>query len=400
MRKVRITSDDFLCIGYAVYIIVEILSSTILVPDVMAFLQPVSKLIAVSLVAVSFGIRRNYSLLSIILCVLLAVVSALAVIKTSAYVGIFLLLIFCVGSVNVSSDKILRVFYIICFSIVFSVVLLALLGVIYDDTRGVMSAVRKRHYLGFLYTTFPPNYFFHAVLAYFSFRERKITLLNTSLVLLVNYFLYELTDTRAVYYEVILLLAVLWIIRFNPRILKPKGIRYLALVYFGLLVFLSFYLPINYSPHNAVMRELDDLLTSRLYLGNLAISRYGIPLFGRKVTWVTGRLGIERTKDLFFVDSSYLQLALTRGVFILAFFVIAFALYLVTLHKQRKYNCFIAVALLLLHSFSDPQLPQLNYNPFIMPAFYCFFKEAEWYMYHRKSGIARPAGRRVRIRRR
>lgn len=91
------------------------------------------------------------------------------------------------------------------------------------------------------------------------------------------------------------------------------------------------------TPANIFLFSLNRLLTTRLSLGRQAISTYGFTLFGSETAWVTGRYGIERTEAYFYVDSSYLNIALSFGLVTLLLVMIGFYFLEKKALEEQKY---------------------------------------------------------------
>ena len=111
--------------------------------------------------------------------------------------------------------------------------------------------------------------------------------------------------------------------------------------------------------------EIKHLLTGILYLGNLALNKNGISLFGQPQDWV---LNDKVTVDnpYFYVDSSFLTIAIYYGVILLS--IIVFGYYILGNHKYIKGNIVYTVifSVLVLHATFDPQFLEIVYNPMLL----------------------------------
>lgn len=182
----------------------------------------------------------------------------------------------------------------------------------------------------------------------------------------ISYILYILTKTRAVYFEMIMFVAAAWSVRFFEGFYKSKYFKTIISLSMPILCVISILFSYFYNSYNSLHRFLNSLMSDRLSLGHIAIQKYGLPFFGSSVTWVTGRLGIERTETYFYVDSSYVQIALVYGLIVLMFIVLSFSIMCYRAHKEEKYLLCIALLFLAIHSVTEPQLFELNYNPLIL----------------------------------
>lgn len=258
-----------------------------------------------------------------------------------------------------------RYIYIAGFTVAFIIILYAA-GIFYTRSIGRDQEDIVRLYLGFNYTTYTANYLFHIVIAYFFIKKKQINLLETVIIMSLNIIVFVLTDTQAVFFELMAIVAVLWILRIFPYFFKYRIFKVITTWTMPLLAVIIFILSFGYSSDNALLGKIDILLSGRLSLANKAIARYGLKPFGNKVEWQTGILGEDRFDEYFYVDSSYLNIALTFGVIILLFVVIGFMILGRSKHKEKKYIACIALIFLAIHSFTDPQLFEPRYNPMIL----------------------------------
>ena len=274
--------------------------------------------------------------------------------------AIFFLLTVC--AFRIQEERLLKTHLAAVFLITALTIILYVLGIYtyeYIGRSGTASGVR-RLYLGFNYTTTLPNHFFHATLIWFMMKSRKIRITETAVILAVNQLLFMLTDTKAVWAMMILFVALMWFIRVVPGICRTFLARGLSIWFMTGLALLMIFLSLNASSWPAV----DRILNERLTHASQAFNIYGIRLFGAPVEWVTGRYGIERlTHDYFFVDSSYSNVLVSFGVIMFIYLLTGFAFYGKSKWEEKNYSACIALLLLGIHSFTDPQLFNLRYNP-------------------------------------
>ena len=168
---------------------------------------------------------------------------------------------FFVAGYNIKSAKILQRYLTVAVGTVLFTLILYALGIYKYDVMN--SAGRVRRYLGFTYTTYLANYFFHFLLVYFVIRKRQITVLETAVILWMNWEIRQLTDTKAVYYEVILLLVLLWGYQLVPRIYQSWVFKIGTLSAMPSLAALIIYLSYVYTPANIFLFSLNRLLLYR-----------------------------------------------------------------------------------------------------------------------------------------
>lgn len=272
--------------------------------------------------------------------------------------------LFVLGGVNIHSDEPFRLYLYTVIAVVLMTLLLYAVGIYQYDV--FLQGGRVRLYLGFTFTTYLPNYFFHALLIYFIVKRKPIDILDTSVILFINWIIMQCTATRAVYYEVYLLLLLEWGLRVFPGLYKNILFSAGSILTMPIAAVVSIYVSSIYDPTNELLVLLDQKLTYRLQLGKTAISEYGFSPFGQITQWVTGRLGVERTTDYFYVDCAYVNIAITYGVIILILVVLGFMYLGWRANAERKYILSISLLMVAVHSITDPQLFQLQYDPFLI----------------------------------
>lgn len=227
---------------------------------------------------------------------------------------------------------------------------------------------KYRYSLGYTYTTFLPNYFFHAALAWVTIRSDRISVVEILFLLLANYAIYEFTDTKAVYYLINLLSLFIFVVKilaihsFNKGFLSyfiKIGVYYC----FPILCLLSIYLHSFYKPEIEWMSIINSILADRLNLGHKGFIDYGITLFGSDVQYISFDQ-VTEDKPYFFLDSSYQRILINFGVVPIVFLLLA-AKKLSDLVIVKN-NIYLAISLIFLfgHSFTDPQLLDPIFNPF------------------------------------
>lgn len=213
--------------------------------------------------------------------------------------------------------------------------------------------------LGFNYHSYLPNHFFHAVIAYFAYKKKDINLLETAIIFGINGVLYYFTKTSAAFLCVLACLLILWIF----KIASPKMKVAISNIFIYSTVFfcgISYVLTLLWSPENHLLNRLDQFIHHRLQLGNQGLHTIGISLFGKDY-WFNQTSGVYD-----FVDSSFLHIAIIYGIVVLVLLVIGFTILTKKAAIARRYSFCAAIFVLMLHSFVEPQLLDLSYDPFLL----------------------------------
>jgi hypothetical protein len=324
-------------------------------------------LLALAVLGISFLWKAK--LQSMELMILLAILLICAL--TAGYsgrikytLGFFLVVFF---GMKIAHEKICSTYVIASACGIVLVLILWRMGILGSDFNTRTGGATIRYYFGFTYTTILPNLFFFLVLGWFFVKRHKIGWISTVAVLGINYILYRYTDTKAVYLELILLMVMLWAAKLIDEKQRwiSRLIRFFTVWTMPVLTGLIFFLACGYSEQKPLFVLLNNRLSDRLRLSHMAIEQYGFHLWGTETHWATGRFGIERFTDYFYVDSSYLNIFLSYGFVMLLFIVIGFMLIGRQMADARQYSACAVLMILALHSFTDPQLFEIRYNPML-----------------------------------
>lgn len=355
-------------LAYIIYILMFTISNTYY-KDVI----PCDQLIKIArvwmyiILAIKILYDNSYSIKSIFAFFLMIVICMISLkSNTSFLVDIF---VFIYSVRNVPIRDVVKITLGVQIVMMIFTVSSCYLGVIkndmwYRDDGGI------RYGVGYTYCTFIANYYFHAVLMYIYLKdEKKFSLKEVFVFLIFNYIIYMLTDTRAVYYLISLVTILAYGIKFLKQPLKNGIASKLAFQYcFPIAAIASIFISITYNGGKTIYILIDKLFSGRLILGKVAYEKYGLSFWGQEVHWSTGRSGIERALyDAYnYVDSSYLNILINYGLFLLMLICIGFVFVgKDAIENNRKYICLVLL-FLAIHSMSDPQLVQFEYHPFLL----------------------------------
>jgi hypothetical protein len=153
------------------------------------------------------------------------------------------------------------------------------------------------------------------------------------------------------------------------KVYMNRYIEWLIALSIPIFATLSVGMSYLYSPNNKFMVFLDKILTGRLHFAKRGLNEYGITLLGEDIK-MTGLGGTNKTiTDYFFVDSSYVQIALKYGIV----FLVILCIYYVVFMKNRLENNDILLPIsivivgingIVAHHFINPA-----YNVFLLALF-------------------------------
>lgn len=308
--------------------------------------------------------------------------------------GTLFIIPFCYLLSGCKIDDILSKYSAATFCAVFFVILLSKIGIIDNHIfTNYATIIKVRHGLGFIWTTFGPNMFLSAVLAFVAYKREKISFVELLILFFVNIYFYMQTKTLAVFICVILCLFFIFMSKFTKicyLFFKRKIIEiifsHFAFITAIFTILFQIYYNMNVSD-SVILNTLNRVTSFRLGLGQEAFSRYKITLFGQMITWSQGT-----AKNYFYLDSSYLSVLFNNGVIMLGF--VCFLMNIVCTYgiKRQNYFLVIAVSIFLIHCITDPQLIDFRNNPFFMIVLQCFI-----YLRQGKNSVENRKGQRGKM---
>ena len=182
-----------------------------------------------------------------------------------------------------------------------------------------------------------------------------------------------MTDVIAMIVLLIAYISYIYRRQFERVKLVTVGLRYnfLALPVIAILII---WLTAVFSFNDRISRFLNDLLSTRLALGNNGLLAYGIKLFGQplipmngwggnRVNVFTDGLGVT---TYFFIDSSFLNMLISYGLLLTLVVIIGLTIFLFLRTKKNDYllpMIFLAIAIC---SAFDQHFLEVTYNIFFL----------------------------------
>ncbi len=321
---------------------------------------------------------KRYS--NTILMIIVSAIFLLTLLSAGKLRELIMVALFIVAAENINLERVFLIAAIFMIAYISFVIILDLVGAfseyeLYFENvdRMTEDGIVSRSFLGFDYPTKVPNCFMSIVLMLaYSLRNKRRNLLLVILALIINYVLYKVTNTRAIYYEVMLFIVVAYIIKFiketcNYNVDNNLLVKTMAIISWPIYLGVSLYLGIKYDSEVEWMKGLNRVLSRRLQLTNDAISEYGIHMFGHDFEWRTA--GYRGTDNYLFVDCSYWNIIIRYGIVMLVLIMVLYMILMIdSIWKKDAVFTWILV-IVGLHSCTDPQLLSIVYTPFVLTAF-------------------------------
>lgn len=250
-----------------------------------------------------------------------------------------------------------------CYLIEVAVIMLSLALLTFGGILNDMTMVRPGGTLRMSFGSVTPSDFaahvFHWLVAYFCYRNFKLSWIEYLVSLVATWGVFRFTGTRL---DLILMAVTLVLAVSYPKL--KKLINYLDGWSLGaiMLVYLGFNLAINYlfTPEWTWFRRVDELLSHRLTYGQLALQK-PLTLFGRYFR-ENGNGKFNPHQPYFFIDSSFVRLLAMQGILLFTCFVIMLIFLAWRFKAERTYSLLLGLGLVLLSAAIDHHLWELSYN--------------------------------------
>ena len=231
-------------------------------------------------------------------------------------------------------------------------------------------------------TDFASHYFW-IIAAYLWIRGRKISWGEIAALASLILLIYSLTASKTTLFCVFLLLFItvvmkLWYLLKDKKTsggeqAETKGIygiickiiefccKYSFLIFAAAAILLA----VLYSNSSTFFLDLNNKLHWRLSLGHRGLAEYGVHLLNSNIYVY----GMSSSIDGFynFLDSSYINLLITKGILVLAFYLISMTVIQIK-HKRYVYGAAL-LAVCALSCFEEHHLPEIPYNMFALLLF-------------------------------
>lgn len=239
------------------------------------------------------------------------------------------------------------------------------IGVIKDYVR--QDGSRIRHFLGFSWTTTGAILFVFILLQYIYLKKGKLSIWEDIIAFGISLYLYKMTNSRFAFLISIVTIIIFAIYRLNVNngrfIQKLKGVFIASPVVVAIFAIL---LHAFYNPQNTIYFQLNKLLSGRLALGQNAMSKYGISLFGKDIEWIGFNMEETLKGTYNYVDCSYVKILLDHGILFLSIVLLAYAYMLKKSIQKKQYYYTWILMIIMVFSITEPRLFDITFNPFIV----------------------------------
>lgn len=251
----------------------------------------------------------------------------------------------------------------------FSVILLALLGVIPAEYT-VRSNGRIRYSLGFEFATYPAILFYYLSCLYLCLKKDAAGWRDYIVILTLNSIMYVLTDTRTEILLVLLFIVAHFLIgKFQNSIIFGKVLFFAGCASMIMSCIVSLIFAVTYTPDNPMLKAANSALSGRLALSHRGLNEYGISPFGTEIEWNTlEEIKADTSQQKIFnvVDNGYMNVTYNYGYVLLSMMMLGYFLATKEINANKNSYLILAVVILAIHTFLTPQWSQIIYNIYLI----------------------------------
>ena len=312
---------------------------------------------------------KNYNKKNIIIVSVLIVFSFLECFFTPNGKTIIQYLIIVLGSYNIEFRRIIKYILITEIATISMIIILSIIGIIpnYEYIRTTTEIAR--YSLGFAYPSFSAIFVYSLTCIYLFYKDKETKIADYIILFVINIIIFIITNTKFELACSLIVISFSIIYKFCSNKMFDKVMIYIAKYSIFFLAIISIIISYTYSKNNNNYVYINKLLSNRLYLMNQGVKEYGIPTFGKDIDWIDQneiKNGDKKGEKENVVDNGYINIILNYGwIFLL---ILGIGFYILVELEERKNNKFTKYILIVLfiHTFINPQLMQIVYNPFLI----------------------------------
>lgn len=359
--KITLNKETIFLIGFSFYLIQAFLKTTMFREVIPSFLFSFIKLVGISLVVFKIGVEK-YTVKKILILFITFIIFFLSFWK-STYSILLEYAIFVIGAKGISFKKIANLYFKINFVLLMITIISSQIGIIEDLVYYRKDKDKYRHSFGAVYPTDFAAHVFFLSLAYVYKKDKKITWYQIVCILTSALLIYQFCDARLDAICIVLVAFISLCNKWNVIYFKNFFVKYGLIFSFLICGALSLFLTINYDNSNEFYIKTNELLSSRLRIGNMMYHEYGIKMFGQLVEdhGFGGSLTFEY-EVYNYIDCSYLRILLKYGLVSSILITILNIVISQKLYKTQNYNILLLLLLVSINSMVAQHYIDFSYN--------------------------------------
>lgn len=272
-----------------------------------------------------------------------------------------------VGAKDVDFDKILKVYLTLGIIITLAAFVASQMGwienLVYVVIRDDVWTVRNSY--GSVYPTDFAAHLFYLAIAGVCLCENRITWGKIINFVVLALFVLDKCDARTSFICMLTMAVLLIFVHLFKDKIKKNWFYYIlntANIGFAIIYISLTHL---YTEANERLYQINDLLSDRLKITKEAIELYDYKLFGQTIQELGYGRTLEKAIDYFYIDDSYIRIALLYGVVLFVVVLVMFWFDGVKAIKSGRIIVLVSIAAIALHSFMEHHLIEVAFNPML-----------------------------------
>lgn len=289
----------------------------------------------------------------------------------NGYYRTILFAVLVAGAIGISYQRLIKLYFLIVSGTLLITVICAVTGLIENYT--VVRDGNIRMFFGINAPTNFASFVYFQILCWWYLRKEKLTYKEVAGTAVLTVLLYIFCNTRT---ACILLLTVsvsmIWM-KYRSEIQIKTGRPYqmnslisgLCALAYPVLAIVMIGLTLLYSRNSVILSKIDTLITGRLSYGKKAFDIYGVSFFGKYIR-LFGFDDGQAVSNYFYIDSSYVQMAVMFGLVMMVLLLLAFFIICEKAREQKDWIFLLVLVFAGLHSAIEPHLIEIQYCPFLL----------------------------------
>lgn len=293
--------------------------------------------------------------------------------RTSSDFMLLTMGVYILGAKDVQFRRIIKLYFIVGTMTLLFIMLCSLTGVIKNLIyHRIFNSVTRQSF-GIIYPTDFAAHVLYLLLAYSYLKFEQLSWGSYACYLVIAWLLITFCDARLSAITIVIAIPVLWLGQKALRGNKvARGLTYFYWWIPAILAYLTICSYYFYTQSNSLFEKMNYFLSGRLFLGKLAIDKYGFSWFGTHVIehgW-GGSKGFKMTTsnpdNYFYIDSSFLRVAILYGI--IALIIIVTIMTIITWRSVHVYRYALAsiITLVAISAIVEQRLVDLSFNPFLL----------------------------------
>lgn len=293
--------------------------------------------------------------------------------RTSSDFMLLTMGVYILGAKDVQFRRIIKLYFIVGTMTLLFIMVCSLTGVIKNLIyHRIFNSVTRQSF-GIIYPTDFAAHVLYLLLAYSYLKFEQLSWGSYACYLVIAWLLITFCDARLSAITIVIAIPVLWLGQKALRGNKvARGLTYFYWWIPAILAYLTICSYYFYTQSNSLFEKMNYFLSGRLFLGKLAINKYGFSWFGTHVIehgW-GGSKGFKMTTsnpdNYFYIDSSFLRVAILYGI--IALIIIVTIMTIITWRSVHVYRYALAsiITLVAISAIVEQRLVDLSFNPFLL----------------------------------